>query len=717
MAGITGMGMAPLAIYLAQSGKYTLYGCDDNPNPSITPLLKKLGITLQNSIPENCDTLVHSSALGPDHPLLKEASASNIPTLRRGQFLAQIAQDKKVIAVIGSHGKTSTTALLIHALNQLNFDFSYILGAHFKNNSPLPAACNTNSPYFLLEVDESDGTINDFLPEITLAVNYDWDHASQYPSPEHLQQTLQSLFSRSNTIIYPASCDTLKNLSAQNNPIPFEPNTKSFYSYNQSAASAVINHLGLEHSGAVYENFPGVQRRQDILFASNTLNIFADYAHHPTEIAAFMDWFDQNKKGQGTTTLVYEPHRFSRTQSHLKEFAEVFTHIHCDELILLPIYAASETPIPGIDTNAIFNALSPQAQARTRVLDFDYNTLRQHLPGLDSQANVLFLGAGTIESLAKKYAKEITQSSWWQEFLQNLPNRDSSKTTEFEDLSKKTTLRVGGCARFYCEPASIEALQYCLKTSLKDDIPFYILGRGSNLIVKDTGFDGLVIRLHGDFWSQILPQENNILRVYSGVRLKELCGYACKNSLAGFEFLEGIPGSVGGSLRMNAGAMGGWIFDIIESVTCLIPETGELATFSKKDLTVGYRHCKELQSAIALYADFKPTATETPESIKNRMDSFATQRKGTQPRQPSAGCIFKKSPRRPRRPPHRPRWSQRFFHRQCPSVRRPRQLYYQQRLSLFRRRPSPSPSHPQNYLRRRKHPPRARSLAFGHHLG
>jgi UDP-N-acetylenolpyruvoylglucosamine reductase len=122
--------------------------------------------------------------------------------------------------------------------------------------------------------------------------------------------------------------------------------------------------------------------------------------------------------------------------------------------------------------------------------------------------------------------------------------------------------------------------------------------------------------------------------------LKNLCGLATKANMQGFEFLEGIPGNVGGALRMNAGAMGGWIFDVVEEVQ-LMTRDGEIRVVKKADLHVAYRHCEELKDAIALGALLNQTAAAASDAIARQLDVYRDKRQKTQPREPSAGCIFK----------------------------------------------------------------------------
>ena len=127
------------------------------------------------------------------------------------------------------------------------------------------------------------------------------------------------------------------------------------------------------------------------------------------------------------------------------------------------------------------------------------------------------------------------------------------------------------------------------------------------------------------------------------MRLKNLCGLAAKAGLVGFEFLEGIPGNVGGALRMNAGAMGGWMFDVVEEVQVLTLD-GELKTFAKAAMHIDYRHCAELHHAIAVGALLRPAAQAESDGISRQIDVYRKKRHESQPREPSAGCIFKNPP-------------------------------------------------------------------------
>jgi UDP-N-acetylmuramate--alanine ligase len=207
-----------------------------------------------------------------------------------------------------------------------------------------------------------------------------------------------------------------------------------------------------------------------------------------------------------------------------------------------------------------------------------------------------------------------------------------------EPLAKRTTLRVGGPADVYVEPATeadlAEVLRFCAERKLR----FFVLGRGSNLLVRDGGFRGLVLALAQPGFSRI-SVEGQRLRCGAGARLKAVAMEAKRNGLAGLEFLEGIPGSIGGALRMNAGAMGGAMFNLVESVR-LMDFAGQAREWSVSEMNVRYRGCATLETHIALEAVLRGSAG-LPSEIERRMNEFSRKRWASQPAAPSAGCLFK----------------------------------------------------------------------------
>lgn len=205
-------------------------------------------------------------------------------------------------------------------------------------------------------------------------------------------------------------------------------------------------------------------------------------------------------------------------------------------------------------------------------------------------------------------------------------------------LAKRTTLRVGGPADLLVEPDSIEDLAATLRVASGRGIPILLLGRGSNLLVRAGGFHGVVIHLGRPFF-RILEFDGMRATAGAGVRLKTLAMEAKRARVGGLEFLEGIPGSVGGALRMNAGAMGAEIFDRVISVEG-VGLDGTRHFWTRRQLPHVYRECAAFREVVAVRAVLEGYP-DTEENISQRLTDSNRKRWDTQPAKPSAGCTFK----------------------------------------------------------------------------
>jgi len=207
-----------------------------------------------------------------------------------------------------------------------------------------------------------------------------------------------------------------------------------------------------------------------------------------------------------------------------------------------------------------------------------------------------------------------------------------------EPLAKRTTLRVGGCADIYVEPSSEEDLSRLIQICNEERVPFMLLGRGSNLLIRDSGIRGVVVCLaHPKF--SFIEVKNHELYCGAGARLKVVAAKARESSLGGLEFLEGIPGGVGGALRMNAGAMGSATFERVTQVR-FMDASGRIWERNVAEVPVEYRSCPLLKTNIALAAIFRGRP-DSKQAIIKRSDEFNRKRWASQPKEPSAGCIFK----------------------------------------------------------------------------
>jgi len=673
--------MAPLGLYLAQLG-FDLSAEDDQWNPATRELLERAGVALVpvNGAPPATELVVHSSAVAPTHPARQAAAARGWPQVRRGEMLAEVTRGRKLVAIAGSHGKTTTTAMLITVLARAGFECGWVLGGLFPDNALPPARAGAD--WVVAEVDESDGTIGLFAPEITVVVNLDWDHSNHYPRPADMENEFAALFTRTRGAVFISdACVRSHRLAAaaQGAPVLTFGRTGDFqYSIrgeqggsqtlglggkfplatatvralgdfnaaNAAAALAVAQHLGAKVDAASLASFAGVCRRQTCLYVSERVSVYEDYAHHPTEIRALLA--SLRKRG-ARLLVVFQPHRYTRTAQFKAEFAAALAG--ADQLFLLDVYAASEQPVTG-GTAADIYAEFTKSGGTTPVAYLPGNA-----PGLLAAVRaavrtgdtLAFVGAGDIDHLGREFVAQLRadelRDQAWAGFIAEVRPRLSTETKllEREILGPKTTMRVGGPARVYSEPATETDLQVLLSAAHARSRPVLMLGRGSNVLVPDEGVEGLVISLGHPNWQAFTPGPDGRIWAGAGLRLKNLCGLAAKAGLVGFEFLEGIPATVGGALRMNAGAMGGWMFDVVDEVH-LMTFAGEKRVLKRTAMHVDYRHCGDLQDAVALGAFLKPSAQAAQPDIKRQLDLYQKKRLESQPREPSAGCIFKNPP-------------------------------------------------------------------------
>jgi len=744
--GVAGMGLGPLAVYLARSG-WQVSGEDDSLPPradareatsalstevlavsasgglqtaseELRSRLLEAGVRL-GPLPEDCELITVSSAVSKTHPTVLAARQRGLPIVRRGELLAEVVKDKKLVAVCGSHGKTTTTAMLASALRASGFDAGFILGGlparrgfplaqvgEVRRTSRDAEPSPSEGDWVVAEIDESDGTIQNFAPEITLCVNLDWDHVDHYPSEAALHATFGALFAKTHrAVLITAGCalsQKLAEASAKNAVFRFGDQCVSaggdqcgsavceeadftgkiaeeasdslrltlggqfeiaeahirakgrFNALNATGALAAAQLMGAKLRPDLLANFCGVRRRQTLLSDLGGLRIIEDYAHHPAEIRALLT---ELRRDVGETLYVcFQPHRFSRTAQFKRELAEALSL--ADHVFLIDVYGAGESPIEGGTTEDLAREF---AQGKATYCRTDeppasgspnktacgceelFAALDDALRFDEGSAgdSLAFIGAGNIDAKAREWVAGW-RTRFWQKFADEAKTLVSAETklTREEPLARKSTMLVGGAARVYAEPRNVGELQSLLRWAKARGVPVFPLGRGSNVIVPDEGVEGLVISLNTPEWATFevrdledeasqpmgaddaRPSEARQIKrsvtVSAGLRLKNLCGLAAKAELTGFEFLEGIPGSVGGALRMNAGAMGAWIFDTVESVE-FITLDGERVTRRADELHVGYRHCAELaEGAIAIGAVLRSGGSGSSRSRASR---------------------------------------------------------------------------------------------------
>ena len=210
-----------------------------------------------------------------------------------------------------------------------------------------------------------------------------------------------------------------------------------------------------------------------------------------------------------------------------------------------------------------------------------------------------------------------------------------------EPMNIHTTFRIGGCADYYVQPSSIEELQSLIQFLNKSDIEYCVIGNGSNLLVSDKGIRGVVIQL-SDTFDEVEYIDDVTVKVMSGMMLSRLGNKLADKGLAGFEFATGIPGSVGGAVRMNAGAHGSEMKDIVKNITYMTRD-GNIQIISNEEAKFEYRNSIFSQNDYIILEAEIQLRKGNPEEIRSKMDEYATYRKEKQPIEyPSAGSTFKR---------------------------------------------------------------------------
>lgn len=670
LIGVAGSGMSGLALLLLGMG-HRVSGCD-RVTTRETERMQKIGLEFWSpqtgESVQNADLVVYSSAIRTDNPAYAAAAQAGIPLLRRAECLAAILHTKQGIVISGTHGKTTTSSMTAHLLREAGQKPSHYVGAEI----PILGAnakWSEEGPHMVAEGDESDGTLALYKPEHSIILNIEAEHLDFYRDLEHIKEVFTQL----------ADQTTGKIVYCAEDPVAFEicserPNAISYgwedadYTASDirdlkgSSAFTVMkdgepmgdvelgipgNHNILNALGAIaladccgaeftkiaraLSTFAGAKRRFETKYLSKDYRIVDDYGHHPSELAATLQTARSLKPSR--VVVLFQPHRYTRTQALAEDFGKVLQA--ADRIFITDVYAASEKPIEGISGQTLVDAVERHGDIRvTYVPDL---ATAHHAVGnaLEPGDLLITLGAGNVHEVGTKIAADL---KIFEEMCGLMPEGEIEGKL-YEPMKKHTTMLVGGPAQYWMEPHSFYAFAFLVTYCRERGIPVRVVGRGSNLLVRDGGIRGAVIHPTGGAFSEVNVDGKGLVTAGAGVRLKKLASVAGGHGLGGFEWMEGIPGNVGGALRMNAGAMGLETFDQVVRVTFL-DEDGVIRTRERDEIVSQYRNVPELRRNFALQAVFKGK-TDKPENIKARWEESREKRRSSQPIAASAGCVFK----------------------------------------------------------------------------
>ncbi len=446
--GIGGAGMGGIAEILLNEG-YTISGSDLQEN-AMTRHLQKLGAQIKRGHHEDhicqADVIIYSSAVSPDNLEIKAARNALIPVVPRALMLAELMRFRYSIAVAGTHGKTTTTSLVASVLGEAGLDPTFVIGGRL--NSTSTHARLGAGRYLVAEADESDASFLYLKPMIAIVTNIDVDHMGAYN--DNFQQLKQSFLEflwhlpfyglailccddpviRSllpdimrPIITYGFSEDAdiritsfqqkgIKNYFSiarpRKKPLAITLNLPGEHNaLNSLAAIAIASELGIKDKimQTALSHFGGIDRRFQILgefsYQKGHILLIDDYGHHPREIAATLKAI-RNAWPDRRLVMIYQPHRYTRTRDLFDDFVGILSAV--DRLLLLDVYAAGETPIPGANSASLLKSIH-QAGYLNSIHVEDKQNLSQNLAEVLQAGDVLLLqGAGDIGSIAQNLA-------------------------------------------------------------------------------------------------------------------------------------------------------------------------------------------------------------------------------------------------------------------------------------------------------------------------
>tara|TARA_R110002096_G_scaffold215310_9_gene403110 strand:+ start:21208 stop:23508 length:2301 start_codon:yes stop_codon:yes gene_type:complete len=669
LIGVAGSGMSGLASLLMGMG-HQVSG-SDRVSTLETERLTSVGLKFHSPQSaeevEGAQMVIYSSAIKPGNPAFDAATEKGLPLVKRAEALAAIMDQRKGIVVAGTHGKTTTSAMAAHVLRSGGLKPSHYVGAEI----PLlgtNAHWEPETEYLIAEGDESDGTLALFRPEHAIILNIEEEHLDFYDGIDQINAVFKKLLSQTRDFfIYCGSdagakavcsgleggisygwedCDyTVANIQEKRGSSSFhvlkngtdlgeiELSIPGLHNVlNAMSVIALASELGVTFGviKAALGTFRGAKRRFERKFQSEHYRLFDDYGHHPSEISATL----QTARSLQPKRLLcaFQPHRYSRTQLLRDDFGRAFDQV--DELVVTDIYPASEKPIPGITGNTICEAVQEFGSSTVRSIPSKTEARLALGNQLRPGDLLMSLGAGDIHEITTKLAKDLETLSK----LESALDEPDSTLRLYEPMNRHTTIRIGGPAQFWIEPMTVAGFARLTKYCRENELPMRVVGRGSNLLVRDGGIPGVVVHpLKGDFAR--VEVEGEMIEAGVGARLKRIASAALTAELTGFEWMEGIPGNVGGSIRMNAGAMGTETFDQVVSVT-FIDSEGEIRTKMADDIDFHYRSVPEFTDNFIVSAVFRGTKGNRSE-IDEKLAESKHHRKSSQPIAASAGCIFK----------------------------------------------------------------------------
>lgn len=438
--GIGGIGMSGLAEFLIEKG-YKVSG-SDMAKTFITERISRKGAKIYyghkpGNLDPRTDLVIYTSAVKNDNPEYDKAKKLGIRIIKRAVLLGDLVNGKYLIAVSGTHGKTTTTSMLCKIFIDLGFDPTVFVGGNLDvlNNESYKSGKGNLA---IVEADEYDRSFLTLHPDVMIINNVELDHVDIYKNEDSLRKAfsrfiknikeggtyvanwddknIRKMFSgkmRNNVLIKYGinSTGRISKLSTKNYRTEFYlDNIKvplrilgKHNVYNASAAISAASVISDDLKSIIksISSFTGVKRRLELKY-SGKIKVFDDYAHHPSEVKTTLESLKNN--GKGRLIVVYQPHTFSRTKEFYRQFADALKI--ADKVYLIPVYPAREKPIKGVNSELIYKII----RKTTKEIFYyeDMNSMYGHMMNsMKKNDRVVFQGAGTITNFCDEFIKNI----------------------------------------------------------------------------------------------------------------------------------------------------------------------------------------------------------------------------------------------------------------------------------------------------------------------
>ncbi len=445
LIGIGGAGMSGIAQVMLDSG-YKVTGSDIK-RSRVTERIESLGgevyIGHREEHLKGADMVIFSSAIPSNNPELEEAKRRGIPTRQRAEVLAELMEGRKTIAVAGTHGKTTTASMISSILIQEGFDPLVIVGG--ESNDIAANGRLGRGDHFVVEADESDGSLLKLPPSIAVVTNIEADHLDFYRDLDSIIHTFREFVGRIDEDGFLICCGDDPNVRRMLGPIKvvktltygigegvdfkaealrmgdmgsrFEVRYENenlgevklnlpgrHNILNSLAAIGVALKVGIRSDGIkmALSKFRGVHRRFEMKGEVGTIRVIDDYAHHPTEVEATLG---AAKREGGRRIAIFQPHRYTRTKALGSEFSHSFKD--ADIVVITEIYSAGEAPIEGIDARLIFDAIREGGHKRVEFIPKKEMITNYLMDVLQPKDVVLTLGAGDIWMVADELLERL----------------------------------------------------------------------------------------------------------------------------------------------------------------------------------------------------------------------------------------------------------------------------------------------------------------------